>query len=369
MSSAPQPPAFVPTIASYETHTMGLSLKPYLDMKVHHLTPSRTWSEIEVIGRHIRSPPAIIFDKEKNDKPFNTQRPTATILPSNKLVINCFPGADYVRHYANILATHLSLSNKDPHIVTITPPAEKAASQIYLASNLRGLATDAPNLIIVGSIPSSTLLSHAPWHDAHTPHELFAWQTTTQPHGLKVAILHCRASFWGDLAGDLVQCLRDICGARLQCVIYVGKLGALSRAHAPNLSLATGQRSWVDGAWVDWANPIPDRFLRGVARGVHYTSASVLDEDARWLARNRAEFDWVDPEIGHMAVAGREAGVRFGYLHLVSNALEGGFEFDLGNEREGVVVQNRLRMNGWIERILKEFIADLDGKFGAGVWE
>ncbi|KAB8301260.1 hypothetical protein EYC80_003146 [Monilinia laxa] len=346
---------------------MGKSLKPYLDMKVHHLVPSRTWSEIEVTGHHTRSPPSIIYQQEKNDKPFNTQRPTATILPNNKLLINCFPGEDYIRHYTNIIATHLSLSGQDPTIVKFTPPPENTAYNLYRSSNLQALANDTPNLIILGSIPQKILASFVPWHDAEASTELFAWQTTTQPHGLKVSILKCRASFWGDLAGNLVRCLGDICGSSLRCVIYVGKLGALSKEHEPNLSLVTGEKSFVQGGFVEWENPIPELFLEGVRKGVHYTSGSVLDEDNGWLERFRGRFDWVEPEIGHMAVAAREKGLRFGYLHLVSNNLEGGFEFDLGNEREGAVVSNRVLMNKWIERILKDFIGDLDEKSVEGV--
>lgn len=147
----------------------------------------------------------------------------------------------------------------------------------------------------------------------------------------------------------------------------MGKLGALSREHAPNASLVTGEQSFVRGAWVRWENPIPAWLRAGVRSGVHYTSGSVLDEDDAWLESFRGRFDWVEPEIGHMAVAAREKGLRFGYLHLVSNNLEGGFEFDLGNEREEAVVSDRGLMNRWIERILKDFIGDLDEKFAEGV--
>ncbi|KAF7940135.1 uncharacterized protein EAE98_000262 [Botrytis deweyae] len=353
-----------PTITSFALHTMGPSLQGYLDIKVHHLVPSQPWTEIEVVGHHTRSAPAIIYNLEKTDKSFNFQRPTATILGEGKLRINCFPGRDYVKHYANIVATHLAIEGKDPGIVKITLPQENAGYEEFMNSNLRGLAGDKTNLVIVGSIPRDTLRSTEPWKDEEDENELFSWQTVTKKNGFKVTILKCRTSFWGDLAGNLVRCVKEICGDSLQCVIYVGKLGALAQEYTPNRTLATGSKSFVNGELVEWENPMSGEILGKVARGVHYTSASVLDEDHAWLEKVRKEFCWVDPEIGHMAVAAREKGVGFGFLHVVSNNLAGGFEFDLANERERVVVDDRVVMNKWIERILNGFVEELDEKVG-----
>lgn len=340
-------------------------------MKVHHLVPSRSWKSIEVVGQHIRHAPAIIYNAEKTDKLYNFQRPTATIIDEDKgeLRINCFPGKDYVKHYANIIATHLSLEGKNPSIVKVTLPAEKEGCKLFLASNLQGLATEKTNLVIVGAFLNDTLGSKEPWQESTDKEsdELFYWQTSTRSNGFKVTILKCRICFWGDLAGDLVRCLREICGPSLKCVIYVGKLGGLSEEHQPNLTLATGSTSYVDGRYIEWENPISDEILgKMVAKGVHYTSGSVLDEDHAWFEKWRGKFCWVDPEIGNMAVAAEEMGIRFGYLHIVSNNLAAKCEFDLGNERENVVVNNRVLMNGLIEKILNDFIGELDGKLGGG---
>ncbi|KAF7943030.1 hypothetical protein EAE96_010975 [Botrytis aclada] len=363
--SFPQPPELTPTITNFEQHTMGPSLQRYLDIKVHHLVPSQPWNEIEVVGHHIRSAPAIIYNGEKSGKSFNYQRPTATILEAGKLRINCFPGRDYVKHYANIVATHLAIAGKNPGIVKITLPRKNEGYEEFMKSNLRGLAGDKTNLVLVGSIPRDMMSSSEPWQDEEDENELFSWQTVTKPNGFKVTILQCRTSFWGDLAGDLVRCLTDICGPSLQCVIYVGKLGALAHQHTPNRTLATGEKSFVNGAFVEWENPIGEQILgKDVARGVHYTSASVLDEDHAWFEEKRREFCWVDPEIGHMALAAGEKGVGFGFLHVVSNNLAGKFEFDLANERERVVVDHRVVMNRWIGRVLDEFVEGLDGKLG-----
>ncbi|APA06162.1 hypothetical protein SS1G_01375 [Sclerotinia sclerotiorum 1980 UF-70] len=363
MSSSSDPAVYKPTVTSTALHTMGASLIPYLNMKVHHLIPSRRWKEIEVTGHHTRSAPAIIYNKEKNDKPFNTQRPTATILEGDKLRINCFPGRDYVKHYANIIATYLAIEGRDPKIVKAVLPEEGDGYSEFLNSNLKGLETEKTNLVILGSFTEDILSSDVPWSGRETTDELFAWQTSTRANGFKATILKCRVCFWGDLAGQLVKCLKEICGVSLQCVIYVGKLGTLAEEHMPNLTLATGSSSYVRGDFVKWDNPISEEILgKEVQRGVHFTSASVLDEDQLWLEKFRGRFSWVEPEIGHMAVAARELEIRFGYLHIVSNNLAGKFEYDLGNEREVVVLSNRVLMNKWIGKILNYYIEELDGK-------
>ena len=99
-----------PTIASVETHTMGLSLSEYLRMKVHPLIQNIDWSRIIVKGEYQRDPSVVrIASNEKTDKPFNWQRPTVSVLDTRTLQVHVFPGIDYVQHYAAILATYLAL--------------------------------------------------------------------------------------------------------------------------------------------------------------------------------------------------------------------------------------------------------------------
>lgn len=96
--------------ASVETHTMGQSLSEYLRMKVHPLIHNTHWSRIKVKGEHQRDPSVVrISSLEKKDKPFNWQRPTASVVGTKTLQLHYFPGTDYVQHYAAILATYLSL--------------------------------------------------------------------------------------------------------------------------------------------------------------------------------------------------------------------------------------------------------------------
>lgn len=99
-----------PTVASIKTHTMGSSLSEYLRMKVHPDIQNHRWSRIIVKGEHQRDPSKVsISTIEKKDKPFNWQRPSASFPSSETVQLHCFPGTDYVQHYAAITATYLSL--------------------------------------------------------------------------------------------------------------------------------------------------------------------------------------------------------------------------------------------------------------------
>ncbi|MFF8847651.1 hypothetical protein ACF08N_33915 [Streptomyces sp. NPDC015127] len=51
---------------------------------------------------------------------------------------------------------------------------------------------------------------------------------------------------------------------------------------------------------------------------LHVTSPSILLEDQDWLTK-QPEHAFVDPEIGPMCAAARNAGIGFGYLHAISN--------------------------------------------------
>ena len=90
-------------------HSMGSSLKRYLEIKVHPLFYGRNFDQIIVRNNFDRK--SGISNKEKSNKLFNYIRPTAAIEDST-LYINCFPGIDYVFHYGNILKSYASLTNR-----------------------------------------------------------------------------------------------------------------------------------------------------------------------------------------------------------------------------------------------------------------
>ena len=153
----------------------------------------------------------------------------------------------------------------------------------------------------------------------------------------------------------MVRALQRLNGAR--CVLYVGKLGSLRADHVPNHWLATGSQSVVRNELVTWANPLEPQLERSpsVAFGVHCTLGSVLDETKDWLLAAEKRYDFVDPEIGHMAKASLEGGTEFGYLHIISDNLARKYIHDLSNERLTDVLQDRKRLVSEIQDILGRF--------------
>jgi hypothetical protein len=126
-------------------------------------------------------------------------------------------------------------------------------------------------------------------------------------------------------------------------VVYVGKVGSLTPGVEPNAWLATGNTSLVRGAMVSWDDFFGDYAAAhdGVRSGLHVSSPSILLENRDWLVQHTASYAFVDPEIGPMGAAARQAGIRFGYLHVISNNLATHYPADLSNERHGDVLRQR----------------------------
>ena len=320
-------------------HTMSEpSLRRYLEIKAHHLLCDRDWASIRVIGAYDRE--CVASANEKNDKLFNWQRPTAEAR-GDCLVIKCFPGPDYVRHYALIIATYLSLAGRYHGQVGYELPDERTCAA---AAERLDLDPSGDDLVVLG-----WGLGHFTDPGAWSPGHGCAWQRA-EHHGRRVLYLGYQHSIWGDVAGRVVSRLAAL-GARR--VVYIGKVGALDPAIAPNTCLATGDTSILDGGPVRWrdafaglAGSQPD-----VRHGVHVTSPSILLEDTRWLA-GHAGHEFVDPEIGHMGRAAASAGIEFGFLHVVSNNLAAHYPADLSNERLGHVIERRARLLDRIHEII-----------------
>lgn len=169
----------VPTNTTMESHTMGSSLYDYLHMKVHPDVSSQAWSKIIVRGYHSRTYPSRVMHIEKTDKLFNWQRPTSLII-DDVLDIQCFPGDDYIQHYANIISTYLLINGQDPDIVRyiLPTPAEKLAPLID--SNLKDIGT--VDIAILGYVQGLQSFVGDDWEgDGALDSELFSWQKITLP--------------------------------------------------------------------------------------------------------------------------------------------------------------------------------------------
>ncbi len=331
-----------PIDPSGHTMTRGRLLR-YLEIKVHHLIQDQDWNSIRVIGSYDRT--AVVSRCEKSGKLFNIERPTAEIH-GRDLVVKAFPGADYVQHYALIIATYLAMTGHPAGTVTYQPPGEEECR-----AAVEGLGLDLDgDLVIVGW----GLQYLAPEGGVWTRGRGYAWQRA-EVAGRRVVYLGFLHSIWGDVAGRVVPRLAAL-GAR--DVVYIGKVGALSPEIEPNTWLATGNESLVGGALVTWDDFFGEFAAAqpGVRAGLHVTSASILLENRDWLAKH-AQYAFVDPEIGPMGAAARQAGIRFGYLHVISNNLARHYPADLSNERHGDVLRQRAHLVDRIRSIVANRLA------------
>ena len=314
-------------------------LMEYLRIKIHHLIDEQDWSHIVVTGSYNRE--GIVSAKKKNDKLFNWQRPTARV-EGTVLVVECFPGLEYVHHYALIIATYLSMTGRYRGQVSYLEPSEQDCRDAitHLTERL-----DGEHLVIVGW-GLTHLCQDAEWSfgDGH------AW-ARERVAGRRVLYLGYQHSIWGDAAGRVVTRLAEL-GARR--VVYVGKVGALDPGIEPNTTLATGNTSIMSAGPVRWRDYFADVATGHptVIRGTHVSSPSILLEGQEWV-RGNAGRQFVDPEIGHMGAAASAADIEFGYLHVISNNLARRYSADLSNERQDTVLRRRARLLQSIAAIIR----------------
>lgn len=326
---------------------------------------SPLWNTIIVKGLYRREPLAVLSSSEKRERSFNWQRPTAERLDEHTLQVNCFPGNDYVRHNASVIARFLSLRplTSIPKVQYILP-ALPECPEIFLRSNLQSMSQC--DVVIVG------YLDHHPGHSflkstiQKTPsvkeNAIFNWYRFNIDNGRTGAYLGCAFSIWGDISGHLVRALHTLNGAK--CIIYVGKLGCLEE-RSPNEYLATGSRSFIqtqDGIIneVTWKNPLAGSLKASpkVLQGDHVTVPSPLCENREWLECWKPKCRWVDCEIYHMARAAKDSGIDFGYLHFISDSFSGGYLDNLANEDDTSVQEKRTELFKEIDKVLEKFLQD-----------
>ncbi|GAA1022116.1 hypothetical protein Aple_064720 [Acrocarpospora pleiomorpha] len=321
-------------------HTMSVpSLRRYLEIKVHHLIQDHDWARIRVIGDYDRT--SVISTNEKNDKLFNWQRPTAE-FNAEALTVKCFPGVDYVHHYALIIATYLNIVGRYRGQVDYELPDESLCEASVARLNVDPSTDD---LVVLGW-GLGRFAGGTQW----TPGHGYAWKRA-EVEGRRVLYLGYLHSIWGDVAGRVVSRLAAL-GARR--VVYVGKVGSLDSHIAPNTSLATGNSSVMAEGRVSWRDFFDDLAIGqpDTCSGVHVTSPSILLEGENWLAGQHGH-RFVDPEIGHMGRAAHAADIEFGFLHVISNNLAHAYPVDLSNERLATVVERRTHLLDRIHEIIR----------------
>ena len=95
--------------------------------------------------------------------------------------------------------------------------------------------------------------------------------------------------------------------------------------------------------------------LKNVLWRSHFSLPFVLDEDREWLEKNKALYDFVDPEIGHMAKSALDLNIQYGYLYIISDNPAHKYTHDLLNERSSTVVEDRKARLMEIDEVLRSF--------------
>lgn len=326
---------------SPDEHTMGTSLNRYMAIKVHPLLDECDCSQIIIRNYFDRS--CGISSKEKTDKLFNYIRPTATVDGSD-LFINCFPGIDYIFHYGNIFKSYIALTNKKINVVHHLP-SETECWNIIVESELKHIPK--AHTVIMGYVEGLQWISgNNAWQGTGN----FLWKRIrlSTEEGI---LLGCKHTYWGEIAGRIV-CYLAMNGVKR--FIYSGKLGTLKPNLVPNLTIATGNSSILpNGETIRWNNIFENIVDEQVYKGFHITVPSVLQETKEWLNLHKNNVDFVDPEIGHMALAAHNNQVEFSYFHIISDNLSTKYESDLSNERKKDVIENREKLYRKIGTVIK----------------
>lgn len=332
----------IPRSCESPDHTMGNSLDRYCDIKVHSLLKSENIKTVNVIGKFDRS--SNISQIEKKGKRFNYMRPTVRI-DGDIAFLECYPGQDYIVQFADVLETYFAQHKLHIQVNAIYPSEETCWNELKSSGILT--LPKARNVIFGYVENFNSLSDQTDWNGS----SYFKWKKCKEIYGDTI-LVGCEHTYWGDIAGRMVSYLAE---AGTQLIIYSGKLGSLNPLHIPNKSIATGNRSVLPGyGIVEWNNLFETVDNSHIYHGTHMTMPSVLQETKEWLSEYSPNIDFVDPEIGHMALASQLHGIQFSYLHLISDNLSHKYDSDLSNERKESVLEDRKNLYNIIQNTIKE---------------
>jgi hypothetical protein len=335
---------------------MHEALQPYINGKIHPLIKNRVWPRIVVCGHYARNGPNVyISPNEKREKRFNWHRPTAVIIDDSTLEIRCFPGRDYVLHYALLIAYYLNLNSiKAPaSVIEYRLPSPENCLNLLSQSNLRFLGP--VDTVILGYVDHLATNDDYPWETGtDEPDQLFAWKRFLRADGGSVAFVGSMMSLWGDIIGNTVRTMQA--QSNVSSVLYMGKAGSLRAQDIPNEVLVTGETSRLNNEMLSWnsglATTLSTEHIARLCMGTHITVSSPLVETEDWLAENKHDADWVDCEVGYLARACQEQNTQFGYLHFISDNVAQKFRYNLATERQEAVISARKDIWDDIRRVI-----------------
>jgi len=331
-------------------HSMGEYLERYVSMKMHHLIRinHECFSRVRVIGSYDRS--IHVSKDEKNDKRFNFKRPTV-FVDGDILYLCCFPSHDYVRHYANLVATYFHILG-EKKIVSSIHTSDAVIYDTFSLSNIQSVPN--ADIVLYGNVDHIGIFEEKEWQGEGD----FFWKLG-EIGKRKVLLLGCAFSIWGDAGYFLIRTLAK--HLSFSTFVYIGKLGSLDSNLPANQFLATGSKSFVLGKSIQWKNLFQDtsKNAENVIIGNHITCSSVIEETKVALKQFQKLGSFIDPEIGHMARACNEENKQFSYLHVISDNVAFPREENLSNERDLDIPQKRKRLFLQIGEIITKTIEKL----------
>ena len=335
---------YLPSIVEdLNDHSMGKPLLRYLDIKMHHLIDEREYDEIVVLGEYDRT--CVISKKEKDGKTINWQRPTAEIS-NDVLYVKCFPGFDYVMHYACMISSYLSLKGRKSDHVSYVLPSDDTCWDA-LPSRLFSNIPNGDIAIIGWGLPEIS--------------QIYTWQGNQQVlwaekvvNQQRVVYIIFQHSYWGDIIERVTVRLAE---KGFDRIIFTAKVGGISETDIPNKTLLTGDNSFLNGRHIKIdKNIFRDLTYKNLRYANHFNSPSVMLENHRWIDCFSQHFDAVDSEIGYFLKAGHDMKIEVGYLHYVSNNLLFDTGENLSNEREPTVLLKREKVKESIRKIIDDTI-------------
>ncbi|PIR59673.1 MAG: hypothetical protein COU68_04310 [Candidatus Pacebacteria bacterium CG10_big_fil_rev_8_21_14_0_10_45_6] len=333
------------SIDSLADHTMKWSLLKYAEIKLHHYFFEKEFDEVVVKGCYNRN--SCISKYEKTGKIINEHRPTAK-MSGRQLTLECFPGTEYIRHFAAVVSTYIRLSDwfKDKKIrVVYALPSE--AEMFEAVRGLNILDIPLHNTVITGW-GLFDIFPEVLWQE----HGTLVWSEVRIGRE-DVTVLGFKNTFWGDILGRICKLMIEEGGVKT--IIYTAKAGGINPSLVPNVSIVTGDTSLIEGEVVRWKNLFNDVTYEHISKATHINSPSAIFESNEWF-QLLGNFDIVESEIGHCARMATRLGSTFSYVHFISNTLTTDFRENLSNERDAVIISKREKLKRILRSIISEAI-------------
>jgi len=334
------------TTCDWKQHSMQKHLFKYVESKVHSLIKENidNINYIQIIWNYDRS--HIVSKEEKNDKPFNFKRPTA-FIDSDTLFLSCFPWEDYVKHYANIIATYYYINNKKTPLISYRLPNKDFIYNVFYENWLNKI----PNCdtIIFWNIDKIWLFEDKKF--------IKNWDFSFKEwviNNKRVILLWCEFSIWWNTWEYLIEALSN--KINFNNFIYIWKLWVLDKNIEPNKFLATWNSSYINWEEITWNNIFTNLKDKNIIYAKHITCYSVIEEGIYNIWEYKKFWNFIDPEIWNMAKSCNQNWKNFSYLHIISDNVNIPYEENLSNERKKEIIEKRKDLFKQIWTILLKVI-------------